>query len=64
MATFVLVREADVWLAAARASLPASAPQGAFALVILAIGIAAGRWTRRGPSDPLAERVFWEGAGI
>ena len=64
MATFVLVREADVWLAAARASLPRSAPQAIFALVVLGVGIAAGRLTRRGPNDPLAERVFWEGAGI
>jgi uncharacterized membrane protein YfcA len=64
MATFVLVREADVWLEAARASVPTSGPQLVFAVFVLGIGVAAGRLTRRSSGDPLAERLFWEGAGI
>ena len=64
MACFVLVREADVWQEAARASVPASGPQLVFALAVLGIGIAAGRLTRRPSGDPAAERLFWEGAGI
>lgn len=64
MATFILVREADAWLATARDALPATAPQIAFALLVLAAGVAAGRVTRRGESDPLADRSFSHGAGI
>jgi uncharacterized membrane protein YfcA len=64
MAVFVTAHEANAWLATARASLPESAPQMGFAFVVLCIGIAAGRLTRRAPADPLAERMFWEGAGI
>lgn len=64
MAAVILVREADTWLAAARDALPRSAPQLAFALIVLGIGIAAGRVTRRGGGDPSADRVFSEGAGI
>jgi len=61
---FILVREADTWVGTARDALPATAPQIAFALLMLAIGIAAGRVTRRGESDPLADRGFTQGAGI
>ena len=64
MAVLIFVREADVWADAARAVLPASLPQLAFALLMLGVGLAAGRVTRRAGSDPLAERVFVEGAGI
>jgi len=64
MAVFILVREADTWVGTARDALPATAPQIAFALLMLAIGIAAGRVTRRGESDPLADRGFTQGAGI
>lgn len=65
MACFVLVREADVWLGAARESLPHSASQVVFALVVLAAGVTAGRMTRRAPGPPLADRAFFsEGAGI
>jgi uncharacterized membrane protein YfcA len=63
-ASLVLVRETDVWLASARRALPSSLPQLAFALFVLGIGIAAGRLTRRAPSEPLADRTFSEGAGI
>ncbi|MFQ5698051.1 MAG: sulfite exporter TauE/SafE family protein [Myxococcota bacterium] len=64
MASFIIVREANGWLATARAALPASVPQILFALVLLGVGIAAGRVNRRGASDPLAERTFSEGSGI
>jgi uncharacterized membrane protein YfcA len=64
MAAFILVREADAWLETAQAALPISAPQIIFSLLVLGIGIAAGRVTRRAASDPLADRAFSEGAGI
>lgn len=64
MAVVILVREAHVWIDGARQALPSSAPQLVFALVMLGIGIAAGRVSRRAGGDPLAERVFSEGAGI
>jgi len=61
---FILVREADAWAASARDALPASAPQLVFALLVLAVGVAVGRITRRAGSDPLADRVYSQGAGI
>lgn len=64
MAVFILVREAGTWADAAREGLPTSVPQLVFTLSVLAIGIFAGRVTRRAPSDPLADRAFTEGAGI
>lgn len=64
MAAFILVREADAWATTARDALPATAPEIVFALLMLAVGIAAGRVTRRGESDPLADRAFSQGAGI
>lgn len=64
MAIFILVREADVWIATAGNALPTSMPQLVFALAMLGVGIAAGRVTRHGSADPLAERTFSDGAGI
>jgi len=64
MAALVVVRETDVWLASARAALPGSAPQLLFALLVLDVGIAAGRLSSRAGADPLGERSFSEGAGI
>jgi uncharacterized membrane protein YfcA len=64
MAVFILVREADQWVATAQESLPGTAPQMVFALLMLIIGIAAGRVTRRAARDPLADRAFTDGAGI
>lgn len=64
MAAVILVREAEVWVRSARDALPSNAPQLVFALLMLAVGIAAGRVSRRPGGDPLAERVFSEGAGI
>jgi hypothetical protein len=64
MATLIFVRETDIWLTTARAALPASVPELVFALVVLAIGIATGRISRRVGADPMADRSFSEGAGI
>jgi len=64
MAVFILVREADVWITTAQEALPGSGPQIVFALLMLGIGIMAGRVTRRAERDPLADRVFSDGGGI
>jgi hypothetical protein len=64
MALFILVRESGTWLAAARASLPASAAQLGFALAMLGVGLAAGRASRRGGAEPLGEAAYEQGAGI
>lgn len=64
MAVFILVREADVWITTAEAALPSSVPQIIFALIMLGVGIAAGRATRRAERDPLGDRAFTDGAGI
>jgi len=64
MAALIFVRETDVWLTTARAALPASVPELVFALLVLAVGIATGRISRRVGADPMADRSFSEGAGI
>jgi len=64
MAVFILVREVDVWIATAQEALPGTAPQMVFALLMLAIGIAAGRITSRAARDPSADRLFSGGGGI
>jgi uncharacterized protein len=64
MAVFILVREADQWVSTAQEALPGSGPQMVFALIMLGIGIAAGRVTRRAARDPIADRAFSDGAGI
>jgi uncharacterized protein len=64
VAVFVFVRETDVWLETARTAVPTSVPQLAFVLIVLAVGIAMGRVSRRGASDPLADRLYSEGGGI
>lgn len=64
MAALIGVREADAWLESARTALPHSIPQLVFVVVVLGLGIAAGRVSRRGGGDPLAERAFDQGAGI
>jgi hypothetical protein len=63
MALVILVREAETWLSAARASLPSSAAQLVFAALLLAAGVAAGRASRRGGTET-AEAAYEEGAGI
>jgi len=63
MACLILVRESSVWVGTATAALPSSIPQLVFALLVLGIGIAAGRSTRSGPG--LGDRVLHEqGSGI
>jgi len=64
MAVFILMREMNTWIPAARAAVPTSAPQLLFALLVLAVGVATGRVSRRLVTDPMAERSFSEGAGI
>jgi hypothetical protein len=64
MAIFIFVRETDAWLSAAQTAAPATLPQLGFVLVVLGVGIAAGRASRRGGADPLGERAFSEGDGI
>lgn len=64
MAGVIGVREADAWVDTARTALPHSVPQLVFVVAVLALGIGAGRVSRRGGGDPLAEGVFEEGAGI
>jgi hypothetical protein len=64
MAAFMLVREADAWLDAARSALPASVPQIVFALLMIGIGIAAGRVTRSAAAGDFEEAKVSEGAGI
>ena len=64
MATIIVVREAGTWLATARSALPTSMPQIVFALLMLGIGLSAGRVSGRAGSDPLAEHGYERGAGI
>jgi hypothetical protein len=64
MAAFIVVREADRWLGAARQALPESAPQLVFALLVLGVGVAAGRASARGAVEPFVEQHFERGGGI
>ncbi|MFT4569362.1 MAG: putative membrane protein YfcA [Hyphomicrobiaceae bacterium] len=64
MAAFIFVREADAWARIAKDALPDSVPQMAFALVMLAIGVFAGRTTQSGPQQTSASPVFSNGGGI
>ncbi|MGB5812855.1 MAG: sulfite exporter TauE/SafE family protein [Polyangiales bacterium] len=64
MAVSILVREADQWVSTAEAALPNTAPQLIFALIMLGVGIAAGRATRQGAREPKVDRMFSDGGGI
>lgn len=64
MAAIICAREAETWLATARAALPSSFPQLVFAIGVLAIGVASGRVSRRTSGDPFSTHVFTEGDGI
>ncbi len=64
MATFVLAREADLWMELARTSLPVTPNQIAFTLLILLLGFAVGRITRKPEPDTSLVRAFSNGAGI
>lgn len=63
MASFILGRETEVWLTTARAALPSSAPELLFALLILGIGVAAGRASQRAGAS-LSDDAYEQGAGI
>jgi uncharacterized membrane protein YfcA len=64
MAVFILGREAEAWMGTARDALPSSTPEILFALLILAIGIGAGRASQRAGGAPGSEHAYEEGAGI
>lgn len=64
MAVFILVRETAIWLDTARDALPSSVPQILFALLVLAIGIAAGRASHRASGAPLSNHPYEQGGGI
>ncbi len=64
MGVVILVRESPVWLDTALTALPSSLPQAFFALVMLAVGIATGRGSRRPGAELEREREFKEGEGI
>jgi len=64
MAALIIAREIDTWRSTAQAALPGSIPQVIFAVGALALGIAAGRFTRSGGSHPLAEHGHEGGSGI
>jgi uncharacterized membrane protein YfcA len=64
MAAFVFARETHAWVATARAARPATLPQVAFALAVLAVGIATGRASRRAGAGGFGEQGFTGGAGI
>jgi uncharacterized membrane protein YfcA len=63
MAALILAREADRWASGALAALPRTAPQLAFAALMLALGVAAGR-ASRGLRGPRAVDDYEGGAGI
>jgi uncharacterized membrane protein YfcA len=64
MALVIGAREADLWLVTVRAAVPATAPQLAFALAMLGMGIALGRVTRKTEADPFADGAVSQGGGI
>jgi uncharacterized membrane protein YfcA len=64
MGCFVLVRETPTWIGVARQALPQSAAQLAFVLLALAIGLVAGRASRRAGGAPFTDAVYEQGAGI
>ena len=64
MAAVILVREAEAWLPMAREALPHSLPQAAFALLMLGVGLAAGRVRRRAAGDAIPDPLLSDGGGI
>ena len=62
MAALILAREVDTWAGTARSALPGSLPQLVFAFAVLALGVTAGRLSRRGGSA--GEYGFEGGTGI
>jgi uncharacterized membrane protein YfcA len=63
MACLILVREGALVAATLPAALPTSWPQVVFALVMLGVGVLAGRSSKRAEA-PRAELAFTEGDGI
>jgi uncharacterized membrane protein YfcA len=63
MAALIIVREIDTWRSTAQSALPASLPQLIFALAVLSLGVAAGRFTRSGGRHVL-DRGHEGGSGI
>lgn len=63
MAALILVREFNVWASDALAAVPRSGPQLVFALLMLAIGIAAGR-SSRSLGGRRSDQQYEDGAGI
>lgn len=64
MAALIIAREFDTWSSSARAALPESVPQVVFAVVVLVLGVAAGRLSRRGGGDSFGEFGHEGGSGI
>jgi uncharacterized membrane protein YfcA len=64
MAGAILVREANLVLQTGAAALPKTLPQLLFALVVLAVGILAGRASRGPGAEDAARHEVDEGAGI
>ncbi len=64
MAGMILVRQGSLLLTTGRAALPTTWPQLVFAIVMLGIGIFAGRASRELTGRSIAEATFEGGAGI
>ncbi|MGH7857317.1 MAG: sulfite exporter TauE/SafE family protein [Candidatus Binatia bacterium] len=65
MSVVILFREGDIWIGTAEAALPSTLPQLVFALIMLAIGVGAGRVSQNTrPAAPRADRRFIHGEGI
>jgi len=64
MAVVILVREGAAVVATAQAALPTTAPQLLFALLLLGVGVIAGRASRGGGSGAGPDLVFDRGEGI
>ena len=64
MGCFVMVREAQTWIRVAHEALPQSIAQLTLVLVALAIGLLAGRASRRAGGAPLLDAAYEQGAGI
>jgi uncharacterized membrane protein YfcA len=63
MACFILVREGTLLVTTVSPALPTTWPQVAFALAMLALGILAGRSSRRA-ARAASELAYTDGAGI
>lgn len=64
MAAMILVREGQLLLTTGAEALPRNLPQLVFALVMLAVGVIAGRASRGSGASDIAAAEFEEGAGI